>query len=88
MEMIKILFKIPKFTQWAIGGAALAYLASPFLFWQWLVSELEKGSFPVNADSIGIPLFGFIVLWVVAFPVVIAFCFAVEIIFRSNEERN
>lgn len=66
----------------------LAYLCSPAANALFLFKGLENGDFPVNADSIGIPLFGFIVLWIVAFPIVIAFCFAVEIIFRSNEERN
>jgi len=41
----------------------LAYMGLPFVFWTWLLCELESGSFPPEADSIGIPLGGFLLIW-------------------------
>lgn len=42
---------------------ALAYLMSPMVYGAWLFYELSVGAFPAEADSIGIPLAGFMVLW-------------------------
>jgi hypothetical protein len=42
----------------------LGYLTLPFLYWAWLMYELESGAFPPEADSIGIPLAGFLFLWI------------------------
>ena len=43
----------------------LTYLSLPFIFFAWLMYELESGSFPTEADSIGIPMAGFLLLWIV-----------------------
>lgn len=41
------------------------YFLSPAVFWFWLKYQLEAGAFPVDADSIGIPMAGFLFLWFV-----------------------
>ncbi len=41
----------------------ITYLCWPFLYWLWLEHESASGAFPVNADSIGIPFAGFVILW-------------------------
>jgi len=41
-----------------------AYLFSPIAYWAWLNYELQQGAFPVDADSIGIPMMGFLLLWI------------------------
>lgn len=41
------------------------YTVSPVLYWFWLVHELNSGAFPPEADSIGIPMAGFLLLWVI-----------------------
>lgn len=42
----------------------LAYLFSPAMFLLLLLDELDSGGFgPTDADSISIPMFGFLVLW-------------------------
>lgn len=50
----------------------VTYLVSPVLFWFCLVFEFESDSFPSNADSIGIPMAGFIFLWLVGWVILIA----------------
>jgi len=64
----------------------LLYLISPLLFGAWLYVGLQNGEFPVEADSIGLPFAGFMVVWFVAFPLVIVFCFAVEIFVRKMSD--
>lgn len=41
----------------------LGYMFLPFFYWLWLEHELASGAFPINADSIGIPFAGFVILW-------------------------
>ena len=43
--------------------AFLLYLFSPVAYWLWISHEIDSGAFPVDSDSIGIPLAGFMVLW-------------------------
>jgi hypothetical protein len=50
--------------------AFLLYLFSPIAYWLWLLHELDSGAFPVDADSIGIPLAGFMVLWFVGLVII------------------
>lgn len=45
----------------------LFYMTLPVVYWNWLVFELKSGSFPVHADSIGIPMAGFLVVWFIGF---------------------
>ena len=39
------------------------YLLSPIAFWVFLLYELDAAGFPPEADSIGIPMGGFLILW-------------------------
>ena len=39
------------------------YLVSPVAFWLLLKSEWDSGAFPPEADSVGIPMSGFLFLW-------------------------
>jgi hypothetical protein len=41
------------------------YILSPAALWFWLNYQFEAGAFPVHADSIGIPMAGFLFLWFV-----------------------
>ena len=41
----------------------VGYMYLPVAYWFWLVTELEAGAFPVDADSLGIPMAGFLFLW-------------------------
>ncbi len=52
----------------------LVYAVLPFIYWKWLVYELESGTFPTKADSIGIPMAGFLFAWfagLLLFPIVL-----------------
>lgn len=49
--------------------AAFLYLTAPLVEWWYYAAELERGSFPVNADSIAIPLFQFTFGWLTGAPV-------------------
>jgi hypothetical protein len=51
----------------------LFYVSLPFSYWSWLNKELERGAFPVDADSIGLPMAGFLVVWSFGFFVASAF---------------
>ena len=63
----------------------VAYLLSPIAYGLWLRVCLENGCFPSEADSIGIPFAGFLVLWVIALPFFVAGCFAIEVMGRRFE---
>jgi hypothetical protein len=67
--------------------AFLLYLFSPVANWLWLLHELESGAYPVEADSIGIPLAGFILLWFVGL-VMIPTSVVVVIIGKRILKRN
>jgi len=66
----------------------VAYLLSPIIFGLWLFACLENGCFPSEADSIGIPFAGFLVLWVIALPFFVAGCFAIEVVGRKFESMS
>lgn len=63
--------------------AFVFYLLSPWLFWAYLEHELANGAFPVEADSIGIPYAGFVLVWILAFPFFVFFCGLIEILGRK-----
>jgi hypothetical protein len=69
---------------------SLLYLVSPVAFWLWLKCELESGAFPPESDAIGIPMFGFLVIWfagLVLIPGVTVFMvFSRRIIHNLREE--
>jgi hypothetical protein len=56
----------PQITLTVLMVTFLLYVASPFVYWSWLRYQLESGAFPLDADSIGIPMAGFLLLWFVA----------------------
>jgi hypothetical protein len=51
---------------------SLAYLAAPFFFWGWLEFEMSVGVYPVERDSIGLPLAGFLIFWFVGLAIIAA----------------
>lgn len=55
------------------------YIISPAAFWFWLNYQLEAGAFPVHADSISLPMAGFLFLWFVGWILMIAISIGVEI---------
>lgn len=60
-----------------------AYILSPAAFWLWLSYELQAGSFPVNADSIGLPMGGFLILWFIGWLLMIVAAFALALYRRA-----
>ena len=58
---------------------ATGYIVSPAVFWLWLSYQLDAGAFPVNADSIGIPMAGFLFLWFVGWVLMIVISIALAI---------
>ena len=54
----------------------VGYLYLPVGYWLWLKKELERGAFPVNADTIMIPMMGFLFCWMVT-PIGVIAAFAV-----------
>jgi hypothetical protein len=57
----------------------IAYIFSPGVFWLSLTYLLEAGAFPVEADSIGIPMGGFLLLWFVGWVLMILAAIALAI---------
>jgi len=64
----------------------IAYTFSPGALWLWLSYEIESGSFPVDADSIGLPMAGFLFLWFVGWGRMIFAAFALAIYRRVLEQ--
>ncbi len=60
--------------------SSLIYLLSPILIGVWLYVSLVSGCFPVDADSIGLPFAGFVLIWIIGVPFFIVFCISMEII--------
>ncbi len=54
---------------------AFVYLISPLVVIRMFWLELEEGVYDVQADTIAIPIFGFLIVWVLAIPFVIASVF-------------
>jgi hypothetical protein len=63
------MLRTPKNRISVIFLAVALYLTAPFVEWYFYTTELARGSFPSDADSIGIPLFRFIIVWVLGAPV-------------------
>jgi hypothetical protein len=61
----------------------LFYVASPVVFYLFLNNALESGAFPPESDSIGLPLAGFMVLWLIALPFVVVLCGITEMLGRK-----
>jgi hypothetical protein len=62
------IFKTPENKSSVAILAGLLYLTAPIVEWVFYSTELARGTFPVNADSISIPLFGFMVVWLIGAP--------------------
>jgi hypothetical protein len=60
-----------KRTVWLL--ALISLLAEPFVEYVYYRTNLRRGAYPANADSIGIPIFQFAFGWVVTLPFVLAF---------------
>ena len=48
--------------------AAVLYLTAPLVEWAYYSTELARGSYPVNADSIGLPIDLFTIVWLIGLP--------------------
>ena len=46
---------------------------------------LQNGEFPTDRDSIGIPIAGFLLLWIVGIPFLVVACGAIEMIGRKYD---
>lgn len=62
------MLKTPKSRASVIALALALYLTAPVVEWFYYTTELDRGSFPVDADSIGLPLGMFMVGWLVGAP--------------------
>jgi len=69
MPFVVNMLRIPKNRISVIFLAVALYLTSPLVEWYFYTTELARGSFPPNADSISIPLFRFVIVWVLGAPV-------------------
>lgn len=63
------MLKTPKNRISVIILAVALYLTAPLVEWFYYTTELERGSFPVEADSIGLPFGMFMFGWLVGAPV-------------------
>jgi hypothetical protein len=72
----------------AIMLLAFGYLSLPLLGGAYLYFSLSHNHFPPNADAVAIPFAGFLLLWVVCFPVFVTLCFAIEIIGRRLNQMS
>jgi hypothetical protein len=73
-------FKIVGFT---------AYLFSPLMFWLLLLNELDSGAIPPGQDSLGIPMFGFLMIWFIGLmliPVITIFVVLSRRVLRNFRE--
>jgi hypothetical protein len=61
------------------------YVGNLLIVWRAYFQQLAMGEFPPEADSIGIPMAGYFLLWLVGIPVL---ALAVLLIFRSQIVRE
>ncbi len=61
----------------------LAYLTLPVVYSAWMSRMQEQGAFPVTADSIGIPIAVFVILWLFCIPLLIIGFGIFEMVGRS-----
>lgn len=73
------MLRTPKNRATVVVLAIVLYLTAPLVEWYYFNNELTRGSFPVNADSILLPISIFLTGWVVGAPVVALFlCYALQ----------
>jgi len=65
------MFKTPKTRAALIALAVVLYLTAPIVEWFYFSNELGRGHYPVNADSIALPLGSFIIGWLIGSPVAV-----------------
>lgn len=68
---------------------AFGYFVSPVAFSLLLIQQLQAGAFPPEADSIAIPIAGYIFLWLIGWLVIGAIAFAYSVwksAGRNNKE--
>lgn len=69
MPFVVNMLRTPKNRISVIFLAVALYLTAPLVEWYFYTTELARGSFPPDADSISIPLFQFTVVWILGTPV-------------------
>lgn len=69
MPLVVNMLRTPKNGISVIFLAVALYLTAPLVEWYFYTTELARGNFPPDADSIAIPLFQFSVVWVLGAPV-------------------
>lgn len=70
------LLKTPR-SLWIVAGlAALLYVVAPLENIVFLRTQLDRGAYPVNADSIGIPIYMFTTGFLILSPVYVLFAYA------------
>lgn len=67
------MLKTPKKRATVVALAIVLYLTAPLTEWYYLNTELERGSFPANADSIILPIFRFVIGWLIMSPFIALF---------------
>ena len=70
MLLLLNMMRTPKHRKSVVTFAILLYLTAPLIEWYFYTTELARGSFPPDADSIAIPLFRFVIVWVLGAPIV------------------
>lgn len=66
------MLRTPKNRISVAASAAVLYLTAPIIEWFYYSTELARGSYPVNADSIGLPISLFTIVWLIGLPLVAA----------------
>lgn len=67
------MLKTPKNPARVTVLAIALYLTAPFIEWYYFSSELNRGAFPIDADSIFLPFSMFMIGWLVGAPFVAFF---------------
>jgi hypothetical protein len=49
----------------------IVYWLSPWAHTAYVYRKLGDGAYPVDSDSIGIPISGFVMLWFIGIPIII-----------------
>lgn len=73
--------------------AAVLYLTAPLVEWFYYSIELARGSYPVNADSIGLPIGLFTIVWLIGLPlaavlILLIFCTLLKANFLLFSDRS
>ena len=66
------MFRTPKSRTSVAVLAAVLYLTAPFVEWVYYSAELARGSYPVSADSIGLPIGLVTIAWLIGLPLAAA----------------